>query len=101
MAQNNGNRQNQLLFREVNKRIREVTEGWGPEGGIEFLCECGREDCTATFELTPAQFDRLLRDDGRFLIAHECQSLNAQHAVAEYGDYLVLTARAAVKGADG
>jgi hypothetical protein len=53
------------LFREVNKRIREVSDGWGPDRGVEFLCECGREDCIVTFALTEAQFDGLLGNEDR------------------------------------
>ena len=95
MAQRNGDTRDQLLFREVNKRIREVSAGGELDWRVEFLCECGRADCIATFKLTPAQFDGLLSDDGRFLIARECQSLNGQAAGPECGDYLVLTAEAA------
>jgi hypothetical protein len=98
MAYRNGDRRDQPLFREVNRRIREISDGL--DGRVEFLCECGRADCTATVEATPTQFDDLLSDDGRFLIARECQSLNGQAVVAEYGDYLVLKAEAALKGAD-
>jgi hypothetical protein len=99
MADRNGDRRNQLLFREVNKRILEVTEGWGSEGGVEFLCECGRDDCTITLELAPAQFERLLGDEGRFLIARECQSLNARPAVEEDGGHFVLMPEAVLRGA--
>jgi hypothetical protein len=98
MAYRNGDRRDQPLFREVNRRIREISDGL--DGRVEFLCECGRAACTATVEATPTQFDDLLSDDGRFLIARECQSLNGQAVVAEYGDYLVLKAEAALKGAD-
>jgi hypothetical protein len=97
MAHRNGDRRNQLLSRDVNKRIREVSDGLDVR--VEFLCECGHADCTATVEATPTQFDDLLSDDGRFLIARECRSLNGQAAVGEYGDYLVLKAEAALKGA--
>jgi hypothetical protein len=99
MAYRNGDRRDQPLFREVNRRIREVSDGL--EGRVEFLCECGLADCTAVVEATPTQFDDLLSDEGRFLIARECQSSNAHPAVAEHGDYLVLTAGAALKVADG
>jgi hypothetical protein len=91
MTHRNGDRRNQLLFREVNRRIREVSDGL--DGRVEFLCECGRADCTATVEATPAQFDHLLSDDGRFLIARDCP-LNGHPAAAECGDYLVLKAEA-------
>jgi hypothetical protein len=98
MAHRNGDRRNQLLFREVNKRIREVSDGLHVR--VEFLCECGHADCTATVEAMAAQFDELLSDDGRFLIAREHQSLNGQPVIADYGDYLVLRAEAALEEAE-
>jgi hypothetical protein len=93
MAHRNGDRRNQLLFREVNKRIREVSDGWGPNGGVEFVCECGREDCTATFALNEAQFDGLLGNGDRFVLASEHRSEpNGQRILAEYDGFLVVAA---------
>ena len=93
MAHRNGNRWNQVLFREVNKRIREVSDGWGPDGGVEFLCECGREDCIVSFKLTEAQFDGLLGNEDRFVLAREHGSeANGHRILAEYDGFLVVGA---------
>jgi hypothetical protein len=32
---------NQALFREVNERIEQVSEGFATDGPTSFLCECG------------------------------------------------------------
>ena len=94
MVHENRDRRNQLLFREVNKRIREVSDGWGPDGGVELLCECGREDCVATFALTEAQLDGLLGSADRFVLAREHRSeANGQRTLAEYDGFLVVAAR--------
>jgi hypothetical protein len=93
MAHMNGDRRNQLLFREVNQRIREVSDGWGPDGAVEFLCECGHEECVATFALTEAQFDGLLGNEDRFVLASEHRSeANGHRILAEYDDFLVVAA---------
>ena len=90
---NNRNRQQQLVFREVNKRIREVSDGWGPNGRVEFLCECGREDCVATFALTEAQFDELLGNADWFVVASEHRSeANGQRILGAYDGFLVAAA---------
>ena len=92
MASTTGNK-HQRLYREVNKRIREVSDLFGKDGPVEFLCECGREHCTATFALTQAQFDGLASGAERVLLAAEHRrSLNGRRIVAEYQDFLVLAA---------
>jgi len=56
------------LLREVNDRIRDVSEGFQfPEGGLEFVCECGAEGCEAMVGLFPADYDRIRQDTGAVL----------------------------------
>ena len=52
---------NEALFREVNERVREVSDD-GPSERIEFLCECGDAECTESISLTLMEYERL-RDD--------------------------------------
>ena len=63
--------QGQRLSREVNLRIREVTGRFPANGPIEFLCECGREDCAVTIELTEEQWDGLAGDRDFVLVTAE------------------------------
>src|SRR5215211_1412861 len=46
---------NQVLFREVNERLREKLDG--SDGATEFLCECSRTDCIETVVLTIAEYE--------------------------------------------
>jgi hypothetical protein len=39
---------NQRVFREINERIEQIA---GPEGLIEFVCECSTPECLAHIEL--------------------------------------------------
>jgi hypothetical protein len=48
----------QLLFREVNQRIAEITADQG-EAVSEFLCECGRPDCNSVVVLSLAKYQDL------------------------------------------
>jgi hypothetical protein len=94
MAHRDGDRQNQLLYREVNTRIRDISDRWGPDGAVEFLCECGREHCTATVALTEAQFDGLLRNEDQFVLVSEHRSeANGHRVLAEYDRFLVVAAK--------
>jgi hypothetical protein len=92
MAQSR-DRQNQLLFREVNRRIREVSDSFGPDGSVQFLCECGREDCLATVELTQADLDGLFSEDGHVLVAPgRRSSIDPERLVADQNTFLVVAA---------
>lgn len=57
----------QGLFREVNERIAEITTSNG-EAASEFLCECGRTDCTSVVELSLTEY-QALRLGGEFFVA--------------------------------
>jgi hypothetical protein len=52
---------NEALFREVNERVREVSEV-GPRERTEFLCECGDSECTESISLTLAEYEGLRAD---------------------------------------
>ena len=57
---------NQALWREVNERIRLLTESLG---SMEFVCECADMDCTETVHLSVAEYDRIRSSPTRFPIA--------------------------------
>ena len=94
MVSDVGSRRNQRLYREVNNHIREVAESFGTDGPTEFLCECGRDDCTATIAFTRVQYDALLGDDsGAVVIATEhAAGLNGRRVLAENGRFVIVAA---------
>jgi len=62
---------NEALFREVNERIRSVSEGWAKgdrASRIEFVCECSRETCVETVALTTPEYEGVRSDSRHFLI---------------------------------
>jgi hypothetical protein len=68
---NGGSRQesrNQILFREVNKRVREVSRLLTAGEEMEFLCECGDEMCLETIRLQPEEYDAVRVSPGGFLV---------------------------------
>lgn len=61
-------RRTQLVFREVNNRIAEVTAGYR-EPGAAFLCECAREDRVEVIALDLGEYGELRADERLFLVA--------------------------------
>jgi hypothetical protein len=65
-----GSKRTQVLYREVNKRIREVIGSLESDGNAQFVCECGEDNCTATFQLSPRLFDEVASDGNCLVAAH-------------------------------
>jgi hypothetical protein len=58
----------QRLLRDVNARIREISDRFGtPEGHYRLLCECGRDDCDERVEVEVALYAEIRRTSGYLL----------------------------------
>jgi hypothetical protein len=57
---------NQVLFREVNERLREMLDE--SVDTTEFLCECSQTDCTETVELGLPEYERVRSKGNQFVI---------------------------------
>src|SRR5207253_1164302 len=58
-----------FLLREVNARIREISDRFGTIAGHDHrLCECGREDCDGRVEVPVVLYDEARRNS-RFFFA--------------------------------
>jgi hypothetical protein len=57
-----------LVFREVNDRIREVTQRFDMTGLIDFICECSREDCIETVALAVGEYEGVRSSPTLFVI---------------------------------
>ena len=58
---------NEALFREVNERVEEISEGASLDM-IEFVCECGDAECTMTVSLTQSEYEQIRADPLLFAI---------------------------------
>jgi hypothetical protein len=98
---------NQALFRDVNERVNEISEGGVPDGElIGFICECADAECFRTIELTRDEYAEARRIPTRFPIAvgHEwsevervverCERYEVVEKFGESGKIAVRTARA-------
>ena len=82
--------QNEALFREVNERLREVSELSGTaEGGLDVVCECADEDCVERIGISLADYVRLRAHPRRFLVVpgHE---LEIERVVEERRGYRIV-----------
>ena len=56
---------NEVLFREVNERIRELAPA---SGESEFLCECGDAECVEPVSMSLAQYEAVRKEGARFFV---------------------------------
>ncbi len=82
---------NEVLFREVNERIRELAPA---EGSVEFLCECGDASCVEPISLTLPEYEEVRSDAARFFVRPGHQAPDVEDVVAETGRYVVVVKRA-------
>lgn len=77
--------ENEILYREVNERVRELHEDFelDDDGFVQFVCECARLDCTERLELTKDEYEQLRSDPKRFAVCHGHQDPTIEFVVAE------------------
>jgi hypothetical protein len=73
---------NEALFRDVNERINTLSDETDREL-IEFLCECGDEDCVARIQLTRAEYEQVRSDPVLFAVAPGHRVPQVERVVAE------------------
>jgi hypothetical protein len=73
---------NEVLFRSINERIRELGGRFErvTDGPLSFICECSDETCVERIELTTDQYDELRALPVRFVVTpgHEATPLVEQ-----------------------
>jgi hypothetical protein len=80
--------QNQLLFRQVNERIEElaILHEFG-DARLGLVCECPNLHCTASIELTAAEYEDLRVHVDRFAIAPDHVGPHVELVVAKNDRY--------------
>lgn len=82
---------NEWLFREVNERIAEVNEDFEVGGQIEFLCECGRQDCLETVRLSRTDYERVRAEGDRFFVRPGHVDPALERVLERHEDFVVVT----------
>jgi hypothetical protein len=81
---------NEILFRQVNERIREIEGDRWRVDPVDFMCECGDISCTRVVHLATGDYERVRSDPRHFAVlpGHELPDL--EHVVERHDHYLVV-----------
>ena len=72
---------NQVLFREVNERLREMIGDSGTP--TEFLCECSNPDCTETIALDLDEYEAVRSSPNLFAVTRGHEIATIERVVGE------------------
>lgn len=82
---------NEVLFRDVNERLKEVGESFSlVSETAEFVCECGDLNCAEPITMTLADYDHVRRDSTRFVIKQGHELTDVERVVEEHLGYQVV-----------
>jgi hypothetical protein len=81
---------NQLIFREVNERIAELTVDWNDAGVSLFICECSDRECSKALEIKPAEYEQVRADGARFVVAPSHERSESDRVVERCARFLVI-----------
>ena len=84
--------QNEAMYRAVNREIEQVAEESGEDsrGRLEVICECGRDGCSETLDLSVDEYDDAHRERDRFVIAPGHEDDEIEQVVKRAKGYLVV-----------
>jgi hypothetical protein len=80
---------NEALARELNEGIKkglsvEIREV------IVILCECGREDCSATIAVSPEVYEQVRHHPARFIVAKGHEVGEVEEAIGRHNGYVIV-----------
>lgn len=81
---------NEVLFREVNERIEEMSRGLRSQGPIDFLCECGLEGCTEPIAMTIEEYETVRANPQHFAVTPGHEILDVERVVSQNERFVVV-----------
>ena len=83
---------NEALFREVNARIRELSERWelGEPDLVAFVCECSRVGCSNPVQLTLSEYEEVRSHRRQFFVVPGHENGQIDGVVARRDRYIVV-----------
>jgi hypothetical protein len=82
---------NEALFRDVNERIREISDTFGQKDATyDFLCECSDPACAERVILTRAEYEYVRSDSTRFVVAKGHAVPEVETVVERAKDHVVV-----------
>ena len=81
---------NQVIFREVNERIRELADHFESNTGVTFICECSNEDCVEFIDLELDDYKAIRSSPTLFLIAPGHETRKVENVVETNDRYALV-----------
>jgi hypothetical protein len=83
--------ENEVLYREVNERVRELQEDFGlTDERVDFVCECAMLDCNERITLSIGEYEHVRADPARFALKPGHQVPDVESVVEEHDGYVVI-----------
>jgi hypothetical protein len=83
--------QNEVVFREVNERLRELGEGFSLLSEVaEFVCECGDSGCAERIQLPLSEYERVRSDPKWFVVVTGHEILEFEKVVEKNDGYTIV-----------
>jgi hypothetical protein len=83
--------ENEVIFREVNERVRETNETFDVAAGdAEFVCECGTASCVERIRMTLAEYEQVRAHPAQFLILPGHDIPEVESVVLAHDDRFVI-----------
>jgi hypothetical protein len=88
---------NETLFRQVNERVREVSDAFAAVDAspVDFVCECGDPDCTEPVSLTLNEYERVRSVPTHFIVVPDHVSPPTEVVIGQGDGYVVVEKRPA------
>jgi hypothetical protein len=82
---------NEVLFREVNERLRELGEGFSLVAEqAEFVCECANQSCTELIQMPLQVYEEIRSNPKRFFVRKGHEEPDYEKVIEERGRYLIV-----------
>jgi hypothetical protein len=83
--------ENEVLFRDVNERLRELGEGFSlVSEKAEFICECANSKCAERVRMSLSAYEAIRADSTRFFVIKSHELPEYEKVVSEEEGYLVV-----------
>jgi hypothetical protein len=82
--------ENEIAFRALNERIKELESDWRSADPMAFVCECATASCTAAVYMTVAEYDEVREEPSHLLVLPHHVDFEAEHVVRSTGRYAVV-----------
>jgi hypothetical protein len=82
---------NEVIFREVNERLRELGEGFSLVSEVaEFVCECGNSACAERVRMPLEEYERIRADGRRFFVINGHEELEYERVIEERAGFSIV-----------